>query len=67
MSIIELSEQEQLRRNSLAELRKLGINPYPAEKYEVTASTAEIAEELDANPEKFAQVSIARRRMRRRV
>ena len=33
MSISELSEQEQIRRNSLAELRKLGIEPYPAAKY----------------------------------
>ncbi len=67
MSMIELSEQEQLRRNSLGELRKLGINPYPAEKYDVTASTSEIAEEFDANPEKFAKVSIAGRIMSRRI
>ena len=30
MSIAELSEQEQIRRNSLAQLRELGIDPYPA-------------------------------------
>ena len=32
-----LSEQEQLRRNSLQALRDLGINPYPAEKFDVSA------------------------------
>ena len=37
---IELSEQEQLRRQSLAALRELGIDPYPAARYEVTARHA---------------------------
>ena len=37
---IELSEQEQLRRQSLAALRELGIDPYPAARYEVTAASA---------------------------
>ncbi len=37
MSYNELSEQEQLRRNSLAALRELGIEPYPAAEYPVTA------------------------------
>ena len=33
---IELSEQEQLRRQSLAALRELGIDPYPAARYELS-------------------------------
>ena len=37
----ELTEQEQIRRNSLAELKTLGINPYPAALYEVNANSAE--------------------------
>ena len=41
-----LSEQEQLRRNSLQALRDLGINPYPAEKFDVSANAAQIAAEL---------------------
>ena len=41
----ELSEQEQIRRNSLNELKKLGINPYPAALYELNANSAEILEE----------------------
>ena len=39
MSILELSEQEIVRRNSLAEMRKLGIDPYPAAEYVVTGYT----------------------------
>ena len=35
-----LSEQEQIRRNSLNELYKLGINPYPQAAYEVNVNTA---------------------------
>ena len=38
MNNIELSEQEVIRRNTLIELRNLGINPYPADKFEVTTS-----------------------------
>ena len=44
---IELSEQEQLRRQSLKALRDLGIEPYPAARYEVTATAREIAENYD--------------------
>ena len=40
----ELSEQEQIRRNSLNELKNLGINPYPAALYEVNAKSTEILE-----------------------
>ena len=47
---IELSEQEVLRRQSLKALRELGINPYPAARFEVNASAREIAEQFD--PEK---------------
>ena len=44
---IELSEQEKLRRQSLAALRELGIDPYPAARYEVTATARKIAENFD--------------------
>ena len=43
---IELSEQEQLRRQSLTALRNLGIEPYPAARYEVTATAREIARQI---------------------
>lgn len=67
MSIAELSEQEQIRRNSLAQLRVLGIDPYPAAMYPTSATAAEIT--ADYNPEKgnFQEVTIAGRMMNRRI
>ena len=67
MSYTELSEQEQLRRNSLAALRELGIEPYPAAEYPVTATAAEIAADFDPEKGNFQQVSIAGRIMGRRI
>ena len=65
--IEHLSEQEQLRRKSLAALREAGINPYPAERFDVSASAAEIVAGFDAAPEKFQTVTIAGRMMSRRI
>ena len=62
-----LSEQEQLRRNSLQALRDLGINPYPAERFDVSATATQIAAEFDAEPAKFESVTIAGRIMSRRI
>ena len=41
---IELSEQEQLRRQSLTALRNLGIEPYPAARYELPAHRSKLRE-----------------------
>ena len=41
---MQLSEQEAFRRQSKEELEKLGINPYPAELFEVNASSVDILE-----------------------
>lgn len=66
MSVLDLSEQEIVRRNSLAELRNMGIEPYPAAEYEVTGYTDEIKENFkDDAPQR--QVSIAGRVMSRRI
>ena len=65
--IEHLSEQEQLRRKSLAALREAGINPYPAERFDVNASAASIAEGFDAAPESFQNITIAGRMMSRRI
>lgn len=62
----ELSEQEIIRRQSLNELRQLGINPYPAALYEVTAYSTDIKEEFK-DDEEYRQVSIAGRIMSRRI
>ncbi len=63
----QLSEQEQLRRRSLAALRELGIDPYPAQKFDVTATATDIAEHFDAAPERYADVAVAGRIMSRRI
>lgn len=62
---MHLSEQEIVRRLSLEKLRELGIDPYPAEEYKVTAKIKDI---LD-NFEKFDgnSVSLAGRMMSRRI
>ena len=65
--IEHLSEQEQLRRKSLAALREAGINPYPAERFDVNATAASISEGFDAAPESFQSVTIAGRMMSRRI
>ena len=65
----ELSEQEILRREALTQLHELGIEPYPAALYPVTAYSGEILEEFKSNPEtdKFKEISIAGRIMTRRI
>ncbi len=65
--MFELSEQEQLRRASLAELRKLGIDPYPAEMYPVSHCTGDIMLNFEAMCEQKAEVCIAGRIMNRRI
>ncbi|MBR1644571.1 MAG: lysine--tRNA ligase [Bacteroidales bacterium] len=63
----ELTEQEQIRRNSLAELQRLGINPYPAPLYEVNARSCDILEQFPKDPTRFQNVSLAGRIMSRRI
>lgn len=63
----ELSEQEILRREALTQLHELGIEPYPAALYPVTAYSGEIHNELKSDPEKFKEISIAGRIMSRRI
>ncbi|HHT29255.1 MULTISPECIES: lysine--tRNA ligase [Petrimonas] len=65
MHHLELSEQELIRRQSLNELRELGIDPYPAALYEVNAYSTDIKEEF--NDEEKRPVSIAGRIMGRRI
>ena len=66
MNILELSEQEILRRNSLDELRKLGIDPYPAAEYPTDAFSVDIKNEYQ-DGEEPRQVCIAGRMMSKRV
>ncbi len=67
MSNIELSEQEQIRRQSMDEMRRMGIEPYPAPEYEVTGYTDEIKANFDDALEPAREVAVAGRVMSRRI
>ena len=67
MNILELSEQEICRRNSLEQLRAMGIEPYPAAEFPVDAYSTEIKENFDNNAETPREVCIAGRMMSRRI
>ncbi|MBX2946489.1 MAG: lysine--tRNA ligase [Cyclobacteriaceae bacterium] len=64
---MNLSEQEIIRRQAKEELEKLGIDPYPAELFEVNASAAEILENYERHKSDYRQISIAGRIMSRRI
>jgi len=66
MNVLDLSEQEIIRRNSLQALRDMGIEPYPAAQYPVNAHSREIKESFvdDAAPR---EVCVAGRIMSRRI
>lgn len=66
MNVLELSEQEIVRRESLHELRKMGIDPYPAAEFPTNAFSTDIKAEYQDSEEK-RQVVIAGRMMTRRV
>lgn len=66
MNLLELSEQEIIRRNSMEQLRQMGIEPYPAAEYVTNAYSNEIKTSFkdDAEPR---PVTIAGRIMSRRI
>ncbi len=64
---MELSEQELLRRESMNKLRELGIEPYPAAAYPVTATAAGIREKYTPESTEFQDIRIAGRIMSRRI
>ncbi|MBO4427855.1 MAG: lysine--tRNA ligase, partial [Bacteroidales bacterium] len=67
MANTEYSEQEQIRRDSLAKLKELGIEPYPAALYPVNNTAAGIAAEYDPEKQNLQDVCIAGRIMSRRI
>ena len=83
MNILELSEQEIVRRNNLQQMRDLGIDPYPAAEYQTNAFSTEIKESFvdlpkmkneegeevptPATPENSRNVCIAGRIMSKRI
>ncbi len=64
---MNLSEQEQIRRESLVELRKLGIDPYPAAEYKTNAFAQDILTSYSPEKNNYQEVSLAGRIMSRRI
>lgn len=69
MNLLDLSEQEIIRRKSLEEMQAMGIDPYPAAEYVTNAFSTDIKKEYKKSTESEApkQVSIAGRLMSRRI
>ena len=67
MNIFELSEQELGRRQALDELRRMGIDPYPAAEYPTNAFSTDIRAEFSDDEEAPRQVCIAGRMMSRHI
>ena len=65
MNVLELSEQEIVRRQSLQELRDLGIDPYPAAEYPTDAFSTDIRDNFSDDEQR--EVCIAGRMMTRRI
>jgi len=64
---MELNDQEQLRRNALKELYSLGIDPYPAELFEITADSQFILDNFETKGAELINLSMAGRIMSRRI
>ena len=60
----ELSEQEIIRRESLQKLKELGVNPYPAAKFEASITSNQIQEKY--KQDNNLEVVMAGRLMSRR-
>jgi len=64
---IGLSEQEIQRRQALQELRRLGIDPYPAEEFEINVTAQDIKENYERDKTNYKNISFAGRIMSRRI
>ena len=64
---MSLSEQEQIRRNALVEIKKLGINPYPAAEYKTNAFAKDILDNFSSEKNNYQDVALAGRIMSRRI
>ncbi len=64
---MELTEQERFRHEAVEEIRKLGIDPYPAAQYEVNANAADILANFERRNSDYQNISIAGRIMSRRI
>jgi lysyl-tRNA synthetase class 2 len=62
-----LSEQEQIRRQSLEAIRKMGIDPYPPSEVKISHTAADIKKRFDGEAEEWKQVKVAGRLMSKRI
>ncbi|HOO42655.1 MAG TPA: lysine--tRNA ligase [Bacteroidales bacterium] len=62
-----ISEQEQIRRQALQELEKMGVEPYPAAEYPIDTTAREILSGYDDENKNFQEVTLAGRIMSRRI
>ncbi|MFM8917657.1 MAG: OB-fold nucleic acid binding domain-containing protein, partial [Bacteroidota bacterium] len=64
---MELNEQEQLRRGALKELQDLGIEPYPADLFEINTSASYVNEHFESKEAELRDLKLAGRIMSRRI
>ena len=67
METREFNEQEQNRREAVEKMREMGIEPYPAQLYDVNVTSSQIKENYDPEKQNFSDISIAGRIMGRRM
>ena len=67
LDVNKLSEQEVIRRESLEKLRELGVDPYPAAKFEISCMSDEILANYSEEDNNYQDVSLAGRIMSRRI
>jgi len=67
MHIQQLSEQEILRREALEAIKQYGIDPYPAQEFQITTTAKDIHANFEQHREAFQNVTIAGRIMSRRI
>ena len=67
MDHLQLSEQELIRREALEELVRLGIDPFPAETFEINTSSRDILDNYQPDSSQYGDVQIAGRIMSRRI
>ena len=60
---MEFTEQEQIRRQKLEDIQKQGIEPYPADLWEMNFTSREMLDGFDSDPDKFTNISFAGRIM----
>jgi len=65
--MIERSEQEQVRRDALRDIRELGVDPYPPEKFDVNAFAREVKADFEESGEEKTGIVLAGRLMSRRI